>query len=158
MGKDEDLLRFTPTALGVDTSGRWTVYADGSDIGLGDERAEDTSALAVSEDGSVLYLGTRSGFAAEDLTGTGADVLACTPGMLGSQTGCALGLFWRGSDAQFTGQTIDGLDLLPAGSGLLARIDDTASDDPLLDTFDDVEDEDLGDDFLDYLPLVAREK
>ncbi|MCB0073552.1 MAG: S8 family serine peptidase, partial [Caldilineaceae bacterium] len=52
MGKDEDLLRFTPATLGVDTSGRWTVYADGSDIGLGDERAEDTSALAVSEDGS----------------------------------------------------------------------------------------------------------
>ena len=45
---DEDILAFTPTALGTNTSGSWALYFDGSDVGLADTNNEDIDALDVA--------------------------------------------------------------------------------------------------------------
>jgi len=54
-----DILRFTPSSLGEQTSGTWSFHFDGSDAGLADSD-EEIQALAVLPDGS-LVIGTKNG-------------------------------------------------------------------------------------------------
>ena len=50
-GADEDLLAFTPTALGATTSGAWAMYFDGSDVGLSSTSNEDVNGVWVDGGG-----------------------------------------------------------------------------------------------------------
>jgi hypothetical protein len=43
-GKDEDVLAFSPASLGDVTSGTWSLYFDGSDVGLSETSGEDIDA------------------------------------------------------------------------------------------------------------------
>lgn len=52
-GDGKDVLLFEPTSLGAVTAGTFTVWMDGSDVGL-DTADENIDALAVDADGSLL--------------------------------------------------------------------------------------------------------
>ncbi len=118
-GQDEDLLRFTPTSTGANTSGSWAMFFDGSDAGLADTYHEDIVALWSEPDASALYLSTYGPFAVSGASGDSADVLRCSPSSLGNITACSFDLFWDGSGAGFAEEKIDGLSIRSAGSGSL---------------------------------------
>lgn len=111
-GRDEDLLHFTPTSLGEESSGTWAVAFDGSDVGLTGSPEDVRGAWWNEEDGSV-YLTTRYRYSANGagdntLSGDGDDIFVCTPGSLGPDTVCTFSLFWDGDDHGMRGQAVNG--------------------------------------------------
>lgn len=99
LASPHDLLRFSPTALGAATSGTWSLYFDGSDVGLA-QLSENLDAVSVLADGTLL-LSLSGNTITNDLDATDPDVLAYTPSTSGAQTsgafadyrsGAALGL------------------------------------------------------------------
>jgi hypothetical protein len=111
-GVDEDVLLFTPTSLGDTTSGTWSWYFDGSDVGLATDSNEDVDAIAVATDGSVL-LSTLGAFAVTGVSGTGSDVFSCVPATLGATTACTFNttLFFQGSSAGIGTNNVDGFEV-----------------------------------------------
>ncbi|MBI5298449.1 MAG: SdiA-regulated domain-containing protein [Chloroflexi bacterium] len=85
-GADEDILEFTPASLGDATSGTWTLYFDGSDVGLANSSSEDTDALDVI--GGNIYLSTLGAFSVPGVSGENNDIFICVPTSLGSVTAC----------------------------------------------------------------------
>lgn len=111
-GVDEDLLAFTPTALGATTSGTWALYFDGSDVGLSNSANEDVNGVWVDSAGN-LYLTTLGGFSVTGVSGDGSDIFVCTPGSLGSTTTCAWTMYWDGSANGFAGEVTDSMSIVP---------------------------------------------
>jgi 6-phosphogluconolactonase (cycloisomerase 2 family) len=96
--RDEDLLAFTPTSLGDVTAGSFSLWFDGSDVGLGDA-GEDVDAAALDATGR-LYLSTPDVFAVPGVSGADEDVFAFTPTTLDPPTTAgtyASTLFFDGS-------------------------------------------------------------
>ena len=162
-GLDEDLLVFSPTALGATTSGTWAVYFDGSDVGLATTNNEDVNGVWVDDATSQVYLSTLGAFAVTGVSGDGADIFVCTPGSLGATTSCTFSMYWDGSANGFGGEIADGIGLTDAsyGAGVVALNATLPQDDPTAgNTFDDY------DDMLDqdveavtpqlYLPVVTN--
>ncbi|MCI0555385.1 MAG: DNRLRE domain-containing protein [Anaerolineae bacterium] len=82
-GADEDLLAFTPTALGENTSGSWAMYFDGSKTGIGlGQSAEDIDSLDVAANGDI-YLSSADVFSVTGISGNDEDVFVCTPAFVG---------------------------------------------------------------------------
>lgn len=81
-GRDEDLLLFSPSSLGTVTSGSYSLYFDGSDVGLG---ATDVDGAAI-EAGGTLYLSTADSFAVAGASGDDEDVVAFVPTATGATT------------------------------------------------------------------------
>lgn len=106
-GADEDLIRFTPSSLGSDTSGSWSLYFDGSDVGLTDS-SEDVWGAWINELTGDIYLSTQGVFSVPGVTGDGADIFVCTPGTLGSNTTCTFSPYWDGSSHGYGGEVLDG--------------------------------------------------
>ena len=111
---DEDILTYeTSTAI-------WTVYFDGSDVGLS---AGDVHAFELLADGSLL-LGfntqvTVSGLGTVDPT----DLVRFIPTSLGPNTAGTFEVYFDGSDVgldNLTAEAIDALALTPAGNLLLS--------------------------------------
>jgi predicted outer membrane repeat protein len=115
-GRDEDILAFTPTSLGDSTSGTWSMYFDGSDVGLGETSGEDIDALDVVN--GKIYLSTLDTFSVHGLTGADKDVFVCTPTSLGSTTACnySSSLYFDGSAWGLAGNDVDAINLLTTGS------------------------------------------
>jgi Tol biopolymer transport system component len=114
-GRDEDVLAFTPTSLGEATSGTWSLYFDGSDVGL-EATGEDVDALDVA--GDHVYLSTRGDFAVNGLSGFDEDVFVCTVYSLGEVTACdySSSLFFDGSSWELTGNDVDAFNIRAAGN------------------------------------------
>ena len=108
-GSDEDLKLFIPTSIGANTAGTWSVYFDGSDVGLGGVSSEDVYATWLDEANGDIYLSTRGSFSVTGLTGDGADIFICTPSSIGSTTACSYSLYWDGSTFGYGGEILDGL-------------------------------------------------
>jgi hypothetical protein len=83
-GADEDLFLFTATSLGANTSGSFTQYFDGSDVGLSTSSSEDTDAVTFTLTGDLLF-STIGSFSVSGLSGTDEDVAQFT-GSFGSST------------------------------------------------------------------------
>ncbi len=81
-GRDEDLIAFTPTTLGDDTTGTWELYFDGSDVDLGNS---DVTAFAVDAAGNLNF-SSANNFTANGLTGGSEDVFSFAPSSLGENT------------------------------------------------------------------------
>jgi hypothetical protein len=111
-GTDEDLLAFTPTALGSTTSGTWAMYFDGSDVGLSTTANEDVNGVWVDAAGKI-YLTTLGSFSVTGVSGDGSDIFVCTPGSLGSTTTCTWAMYWDGSVNGFAGEDTDSLSIIP---------------------------------------------
>lgn len=106
-----DLLRFTPTTLGVNTVGTWALYFRGSDVGF--DGKESIRSVWVAADGA-LHLTSDNNFSlAGGFSGDGNDIFVCTPGSLGVPTACTFSRLWDGAAFGFPA-LIDGLDRGPA--------------------------------------------
>ncbi len=108
--RDEDLLRFTPTALGANTAGSWAMYFDGSDVGL-TVNAEDVDSVTILPGGDLL-LSTNNTFVVPGLTGEDEDAIRFTPTSLGGNTAGTFTMYFDGSANGFT-QDMGGLDVSP---------------------------------------------
>jgi hypothetical protein len=108
-GNDEDLIAFTPVTLGANTSGTWSLYFDGSDVGLNESASEEINAVWIEPGTGRIYLSTLGNFSVTGLSGTGSDVFLCTPGSLGSVTTCTYSSYWIGASNGFSGEIVDSL-------------------------------------------------
>jgi hypothetical protein len=82
---DSDLVLFTPTSVGADTAGTFSLHFDGSDVGL-EAPEEDVDALDLRE--GDLYLSTTGSFATGTLSGGPQDVFVCRAASLGASSAC----------------------------------------------------------------------
>ena len=99
--KPNDILKFCPTSLGETTTGTWSVYFDGSDVGLA-AKSENLDALELLPDGRLL-LSTKGSFSVKDaanntLAGRDEDILVFDPTTLGANTAGTFALYLDGSD------------------------------------------------------------
>ncbi len=117
--RDEDLLVFTPSSLGDNTSGTWAMYFDGSDVGLNTSSTENVNGVTVSDAGEI-YLSTIGDFAVSGLSGGPEDVFVCNPISLGDTTACTFSsaLAFDGSEWALTGNEIGGLSLQGAAPSM----------------------------------------
>jgi hypothetical protein len=115
-GADEDVLAFTPSSLGDVTSGSWTTYFDGSDVGLADTADEDVDALDVDKNG-YIYLSTLGNFSVTGVGGADEDVFVCAPTSLGNTTACNYSplMYFDGSTWGLDANDVDGINLLTVG-------------------------------------------
>ncbi len=104
--RDEDILRFTPTTPGDNTSGSWSMYVDGGEVGLG-TFAENIDALGVDAAGDLL-LSTQGNFDVTTIAGADEDVFIYTPASSTSGT-YSPDLFFDGSLFGLGGNDISGL-------------------------------------------------
>ena len=108
--RDEDLLRFSPTSLGNNTSGTWSLYFDGSDVGL-KSGSEDVDSVALDSQGKI-YLSTSGSFSVSEFSGADEDVFVFNPTSIGTNTtGEYESLFFDGSSYGVSHQDIRALDL-----------------------------------------------
>ncbi len=98
--EDSDLVLFTPSATGSNSSGSWSYYLDGSDIGL-TTNGEDIDGVCILDDGTIMMttLGTARG---NGPTNRDEDVMLFTPTSLGSATGGTWVTLFDGSDVGFS--------------------------------------------------------
>ena len=110
-GTNRDLLKFTPTALGDNTTGTWSIFLIGAAAGL-EASGEDIDAVSVLADGRVIVSvgvsASAGGVSAKD-----EDLLIYTP----STGGWAL--YFDGSDVSLDNspEDVDGLYLQPSTTG-----------------------------------------
>ncbi|MBI5363102.1 MAG: hypothetical protein HZA53_07965 [Planctomycetes bacterium] len=95
---DEDVLRFTATSLGSVTTGSFSVYFDGSDVGLANTTSEDLDAIFLGAAGQI-YFSTVGTFAVTGLSGNGRDIGLFTPTTLGPTTLGTFSSFLLGATA-----------------------------------------------------------
>jgi hypothetical protein len=93
---DSDILHFTPTVLGRQTTGSFSLYFDGSAVGLTAD-GEDVDGLEILEDGRLL-LSTRGDVDVPGLEGKNEDLLLFTPIRLGDNSAGTFTLYFDGSD------------------------------------------------------------
>ena len=110
-GNDEDLIAFTPTALGATTSGSWTLFFDGSDVGLNDLSSEDIKGAWIDPLNGHIYLTVVGAFSVTGVTGDGSDIFVCVPTSLGANTACTFSMYWDGSANGFGGELLDGFSI-----------------------------------------------
>ncbi|MEM7130407.1 MAG: putative Ig domain-containing protein [Chloroflexota bacterium] len=112
--KDEDLILFTPTQLGSDTAGSWSLYFDGSEVGLNTTSDEDIFGAWVDETTDEIYLTTKGTFDVEDISGSGSDIFICMPESIGRNSSCTLMNYWNGTSYSFGDEVIDGFAIASA--------------------------------------------
>jgi hypothetical protein len=113
---DEDILAFSPTSLGDITSGNWSWYFDGSDVGLADSSNEDIDAADVTASGAI-YLSTLGDFSVPGVAGADEDVFVCQPTSIGSVTACnySPSLYFDGSTWGLASNDVDAINFLSLG-------------------------------------------
>lgn len=109
-GADEDIMQFTPTQLGTTTSGTWSRYFDGSDVGMVEE---DTSSLWVDPVTNDLLFTTGFPFEISGITGGIEDIVSCVSPTTGEQSACSsVSIAWLGTD--IAGELVDAIAFGPA--------------------------------------------
>ena len=111
-GSNRDLLKFTPAAVGDNTTGSWSLFLSGTAVGL-DSSDENIDSIAVLADGRLVISTAGSSSVPGGVAGKDEDLLALTP-----STG-AWELYFDGSDVGLdsSSEDIDGLHLEPSPTG-----------------------------------------
>ena len=104
-GNDEDILAFSPSNLGDNTSGSFSLYLDGSDVGLNDSGSEDLKGASILDNGD-LVLSSVGNFQVSGLSGSGSDLFSFNPSSLGDNTSGSFSLFADGTSNGFGTQVI----------------------------------------------------
>lgn len=109
--QDEDLLAFTPSTPGDYTSGTWSVYFDGSDVGLSNS-SEDVNGVSLAANGDIV-LTTTGNFSVNGISGADEDAFVCQSPVTGPATVCAFSsvLFFDGSALGLASFGLDALAL-----------------------------------------------
>ena len=97
---ESDVVRFDASALGPTTSGTFSMYFDGSDVGL-TVAGEDVDAFEVLADGR-LVLSTVDSASVPGVSGADEDLLVFTQTSLGATTSGSYALYFDGSDVGLT--------------------------------------------------------
>jgi PKD repeat protein/uncharacterized protein YjiK len=95
-GKDEDLIALDPGGSS------WSMYFDGSDVGLADSSDEDVTGVWIDDITGDIYLTTKRAFAVPGASGDESAIFVCTPHALGSPTSCSFTSYWAGSERGLT--------------------------------------------------------
>ncbi len=115
---DEDILRFDPN------TNSWTLYFDGSDVGLGANSSQDVDAFDLLDDGSILL--SIAGDTSIPNVGAidDADIVRFTPSSLGQNTAGTFAWYFDGSDVGLTttDEDIDAFDLLGDGRIVISTL------------------------------------
>lgn len=109
-GKSDDLLSFSPDSLGAVTSGTWSLYFDGSDVGI--TPATNVDGISVATNGHI-YLTTAENFSLSGQSIADEDVFQCTPVSLGASTSCnfASAVYFDGGDWGLAADDIDAIQI-----------------------------------------------
>lgn len=97
---DSDIVQFTPTTTGPNTAGTFSLYFDGSDVGLSTS-GEDIDAIGRAPDGRLVF-STTSTFSASGVSGEDEDLLVFNDTSFGSSTSGSFDLYFDGSDVGLT--------------------------------------------------------
>jgi hypothetical protein len=120
-----DIVQFNAASLGANTSGQFSLYLDGSDVGL-DTAYETIDALDVLPDGRVL-VSVAGSASLPGLTGLDEDILAFAPSTLGDFTSGVWTMYFDGSDgglADSGSEDVCGLDVPGHGEILFVAAGD----------------------------------
>ncbi len=112
-----DLVQFNATSLGDVTSGTFSLYFDGYDVGL-DTTAEYLDAVDLLSDGR-LVISTISSSTVPGVNGQDEDLLAFNPTTLGENTSGTWAMYFDGSDvglSETSSEEISGVDIHNNGS------------------------------------------
>ncbi|MEM7065779.1 MAG: hypothetical protein AAF572_21775 [Cyanobacteria bacterium P01_B01_bin.77] len=106
--KDDDILTFNRQTAD------WSIYLDGSDIGL---RNSDIDAFDLLPDGSIVFSLTTAATLFDVGAVTSADLVRFIPTSTGSNTAGRFELYLKGTDVGLdtSNENIDALDVLPDG-------------------------------------------
>ena len=106
-GRGDDILAFTPTALGSSTNGTWALHFDGSDVGITPRSNIDGAGLK----GSTLYLTTANAISRDGLSAADEDVFVCDSAVFGSHSQCSFAplLYFDGSVWGLGGDDVDAI-------------------------------------------------
>lgn len=109
---DEDVLVFDLIQWGGNTQGSWSLYVDGSDLGLGGNDAYDVRGVYQAADTGDLYFTLENTFT-DGIVIERADVAVCQNFTAGADTSCGtVAVYWQGAAAGIIGNiVIDGLGL-----------------------------------------------
>jgi calcineurin-like phosphoesterase family protein len=111
----QDIVRFDAASLGSVTAGTFSMYFDGSDVGL-DASSEYIDSVSVLPDGRVL-ISTTGNISVPGVTGTDEDVLAFTPTSLGNVTSGTWAMYFDGSDVGLADSNNEDIDALDVANG-----------------------------------------
>ena len=119
---DSDIVLFTATSLGETTAGSFSLYFDGSDVGLS-KRSEDIDAIELLENGHLL-ISTLGGVSVSGAAGRDEDILEFTPTSLGANTAGTWAMYFDGSDVGLAsgGEDVDAMGLNGAGKIYLSTV------------------------------------
>jgi hypothetical protein len=100
----QDVVKFTGT-LGENTSGSFSLFLDGSDVGL-NKAQENITALAFLPNSGLgqLVVGTKGAASVPGLTTAVEDLMIFTPTSFGANTAGSWAMYLDGSDVGLTGQ------------------------------------------------------
>ena len=129
-GKDEDLIV-------RETSGDWSLYFDGSDVGL-TKSGEDVGGTWVDEGTGIVHLTTQGNFSVPGLSGDRDDIFTFD-GTLGTSTSGTFAAYFDGDTHRLPDQQIDGFSI-EFQTGTIVIVKDAVPDDPQdFDFTDDIE-------------------
>ena len=94
--EDEDIFGFTPTALGAVTTGAWSYYFDGSDVGLSTNSNEDIDAFYIPTTGAMSF-STLGAFSVTGLSGLDEDAFTFTATTTGTTTAGTFSSYFTGT-------------------------------------------------------------
>ena len=103
---DSDIVRFDATSLGDNTAGTFSLFFDGSAVGL-TASGEDVDAIELLSDGRLL-ISTRGSARLPGVRGRKEDLLAFAPDSAGDYTRGTWAMYFDGSDVGEVGN-IDGV-------------------------------------------------
>ncbi|MEM7129357.1 MAG: cytochrome c peroxidase [Chloroflexota bacterium] len=109
--RDEDILLFSPNALGEATSGSWSMFVDGSDVGLADSNNEDVWGVSATSITDELYLTTRGSFSVSNAVGAQEDIFTCGSIVTGDSSTCTFASFWSGATVGISGERLDAVEV-----------------------------------------------
>jgi len=122
--KPQDVVQFDATSLGNVTSGSFSMYLNGVDVGLS-AAGEKIDSVSLLPDGRVL-ISTTGNPTVPGLTGLAdEDVLAFTPNTLGTNTSGTWAIYFDGSDVGLStssNEDVDALDVTSDGKIYLSTL------------------------------------
>jgi hypothetical protein len=118
---DSDIVRFDGT-LGAATSGTFSLYFDGSDVGL-TATAHDLDAVELLTDGTILVSTAGAVTVPGVSAGRDEDLLAFTPTSLGDVTAGSFSMYFDGSDVSLGAEDVDAAAVDASGNIYLSVID-----------------------------------
>jgi subtilisin-like proprotein convertase family protein len=120
---DADIVQFVPTSLGSTTAGTFSLFFDGSDVGMS-ASSEDIDALTISNDGKLI-LSTAGGFSANGASGADEDLFIFTATSFGSATAGSFAIYFDGSDVALnnsSSEDVNAADMGPDGRIYLSTL------------------------------------